>query len=151
MNAPIDPIDQRIIDALAHDGRMSIAALAAEAGLTKTPTQTRLRRLREEGYILGFRAILDPSKLGRDHVAFVEVKLDKTGENALAAFNAAVRKIPEIETCHLIAGAFDYLLKVRTRDIRAYRTVLGERISSLPHVGSTSTHVAMQAVKDEIL
>jgi Lrp/AsnC family transcriptional regulator, leucine-responsive regulatory protein len=60
-----------------------------------------------------------------------------------------VQKVPEIEQCHMIAGAFDYLLKVRTRDIRAYREVLGDTISALPHVASTSTHVSMEAVKDE--
>jgi Lrp/AsnC family leucine-responsive transcriptional regulator len=83
-----------------------------------------------------------------DHVAFAEVKLSDTRENALGEFNAAVRKIKEVEECHMIAGSFDYLLKVRTADIKKYRQVLGERISSLPHVASTSTFVVMQSVKD---
>jgi Lrp/AsnC family leucine-responsive transcriptional regulator len=76
------------------------------------------------------------------------VKLSDTRENALGEFNAAVRKIKEVEECHMIAGSFDYLLKVRTADIKKYRQVLGERISSLPHVASTSTFVVMQSVKD---
>jgi Lrp/AsnC family leucine-responsive transcriptional regulator len=67
----------------------------------------------------------------------------------LTAFNAAALKVPEIEQAHMIAGAFDYLLKVRTRDIRDYRRVLGEVISTLPFVGHTSTHVSMEAVKDQ--
>jgi Lrp/AsnC family leucine-responsive transcriptional regulator len=86
--------------------------------------------------------------MGLGHVTFVEVRLSDTRESALRAFNAAIQSVPEIEQCHMIAGAFDYLLKVRSRDIDAYRRVLGEVISALPHVASTSTHVSMEAVKD---
>ncbi|MCE8467541.1 Lrp/AsnC ligand binding domain-containing protein, partial [Rhodovulum sulfidophilum] len=82
------------------------------------------------------------------HVAFVELRLSDTREAALRAFNAAVRAIPEIEECHMIAGGFDYLLKVRTADMAAYREVMGERISALPHVANSSTFVAMEAVKE---
>ena len=144
----IDRIDRRIIRELSRDGRMSITDLSARVGLSKSPCQARVARLRERGIITGFRAILDPVKLGRDHIAFAEVKLTSTTEAALSAFNAAVRDVAEIEECHMIAGAFDYLLKVRTSDIKAYRQVLGETISALPYVGATSTHVSMQAVKD---
>jgi Lrp/AsnC family leucine-responsive transcriptional regulator len=86
--------------------------------------------------------------MGLDHVAFAEVKLTNTHEDALRAFNEAVKKIPEVEECHMIAGRFDYLLKIRTRDIRRYRHVLGERISELPFVASTSTNVTMETVVD---
>jgi|UniRef100_UPI0035C9F8CF Lrp/AsnC family leucine-responsive transcriptional regulator len=144
----LDPFDVKIIAALVEDGRMPVTELAARVGLSKTPCQVRLKRLVAEGYILGFRAVVDPAKLGLDHVAFVEVKLSDTREQALEAFNRAVRKIREVEECHMIASSFDYLLKVRTSDIRSYRIVLGERISSLPHVASTSTFVAMEAVKE---
>jgi len=74
--------------------------------------------------------------------------MSDTREEALVAFNNAVKLVPEIEECHLIAGAFDYLLKVRTSDINSYRKVLGESISSLPNVASTSTYVSMQPIKD---
>lgn len=144
----IDRIDQNILHWLSVDGRMSVTELAQKVGLSKSPCQVRMKRLQAEGYILGFRAILDDSKLGRDHVAFTEVKLDNTTEKALAAFNNAVLGMPEIEQCHMIAGSFDYLLKVRTKDIGAYRKVLGEQISTLPHVAHTSTFVAMQSVKE---
>ena len=108
----------------------------------------RFKRLVAAGVIQGFRAVLDAEKLGLDHVAFAEVKLSDTREAALEQFNAGVRRIPEIEECHMIAGGFDYLLKVRTSDIRRYRAVLGEKISNLPNVASTSTFVAMETVKD---
>lgn len=145
----LDPIDQKIIDALVEDARLSITDLSKKIGLSKTPCQIRLKRLVDDGYILGFRAILAPHKLNLEHIAFTEVKLSDTREEALSAFNAAVRKIREVEECHMIAGSFDYLLKVRTPDIRRYRHVLGERISTLPHVASTSTYVVMQAVKEK--
>lgn len=144
----LDAFDRRILDVLAVDGRISATGLARRIGLSKTPTQTRLRRLEETGVIRGYRALFDPIRLGRDHVAFVEVKLSDTREAALGAFNAAVLRVPEIEQCHLIAGAFDYLLKVRTTGMASYRRVLAERISTLPHVANTSTYVAMQAVKE---
>jgi Lrp/AsnC family leucine-responsive transcriptional regulator len=144
----IDRFDHAILEALAEDGRMTVTDLAQKVGLSKTPTQVRMRRLIDSGYILGFRAVIDPAKLGLDHVAFTEVKLSDTREQALREFNAAVRKIREVEECHMIASSFDYLLKVRTADIRRYREVLGERISSLPHVASTSTYVAMEAVRE---
>ncbi|GFM27379.1 AsnC family transcriptional regulator [Novosphingobium sp. PY1] len=127
---------------------MTVTDLAREVGISKTPCQVRLRRLLESGVIRGFRAVVDPASLGLDHVAYTEVKLSDTREQALSEFNAAVRRLPEVEECHMIASSFDYLLKVRTADIRRYRIVLGEKISSLPHVSSTSTFVAMETVKD---
>ncbi|MDA7430052.1 Lrp/AsnC ligand binding domain-containing protein [Primorskyibacter aestuariivivens] len=144
----LDRFDRSILTVLAEDGRISITDLAKRIGLSKSPTQARLRRLEQEGVIRGYRALLDPIRLGLDHVAFVEVRLTETRETALDAFNKAVARIPEIEQCHLIAGNFDYLMKIRTTDMRAYRRVLAEKISTLPHVANTSTYVAMQAVKE---
>jgi Lrp/AsnC family transcriptional regulator, leucine-responsive regulatory protein len=144
----IDQFDRKIIEALLDDGRMSVTELARRVGLSKTPCQVRMKRLIDKGYIVGFRAVLDPQKLGLDHVAFAEVRLSDTREKALNEFNAEVKKIKEVEECHMIAGSFDYLLKVRTPDIKKYRHVLGERISSLPHVANTSTFVVMQSVRD---
>lgn len=145
---PIDLFDRRIVEALRADGRLSVTALAKRVGLSKTPCQVRLRRLLDQGYILGFRAIIDPVRLGLDHIAFTEVKLSDTREAALEEFRRAVLRIPEVEECHMIASSFDYLLKVRTADIRRYREVLGERISALPHVANTSTFVAMETIRD---
>jgi Lrp/AsnC family transcriptional regulator, leucine-responsive regulatory protein len=144
----LDQIDRKILEALSDDGRMSITDLAARVGLSKTPCQLRFKRLITEGYIEGFRAVLNPLKMELDHIAFVEVKLANTTETALKSFNDAVKKIREVEECHMIAGRFDYLLKVRTRDIAKYRRVLGEKISTLPHVASTSTNPAMETVKE---
>ena len=144
----LDRFDRKILDVLARDGRISITDLAREIGLSKSPTQARLRRLETEGVITGYRAMMDPVRLGLDHVAFVEVKLNDTREAALTAFNRAIAQLPEVEQAHMMASNFDYLLKVRTTNMSAYRTVLGEKISALPHVASTSTFVVMEAVKE---
>lgn len=149
MNAEhLDRMDQKIVAALAADGRQSMAQLAVNVGLSKTPVQARVRRLEKDGYIRGYTAIIDRERMGEGHIAFVQVTLSDTRSLALDAFNKAILAVPEIEQCHMIAGGFDYLLKVRTRDIASYRRVLGERISALPHVAQTSTFVAMETVKD---
>ncbi len=147
----LDRFDRSILSVLAVDGRISITDLARKIGLSKSPTQARLRRLEADGVITGYRALFDPIRLGLDHVSFVEVRLQDTREAALAEFNAAVARVPEIEQVHLIAGNFDYLMKVRTQNMSDYRRVLAEHISTLPHVSNTSTYVAMQAVKENAL
>ncbi|MCR9236098.1 MAG: Lrp/AsnC ligand binding domain-containing protein [Alphaproteobacteria bacterium] len=144
----LDGFDEKILRVLAHNGRITVTQLAETIGLSKSPCQVRLKRLESEGYILGYRAVLNAQKLDRAHIAFVEVKLKDTREPALQAFNLAAHNVGEIEECHMIAGSFDYLLKVRTKHISEYRRVLGETISGLPHVAHTSTHVAMESVKD---
>jgi len=147
-SSQIDRIDSRIINILVENGRISITELAERAGISKTPCQLRLKRLMDNGIITGFRAVVNPQSMGFDHIAFTQIKLSDTREAALAEFNTAVKKIREVEECHMIASNFDYLLKVRTGDIKKYRMVLGEKISSLPYVTSTSTFVVMQNVID---
>ncbi len=144
----LDRFDHAILRLLSGEGRLSAAEVARRVGLSKSPVQTRIKRLEEIGAITRYRAVLDPIRMGLAHVAFVEVKLSDTREAALSAFNREVLLVPEIEQCHMIASRFDYLLKVRTADIQSYRRLLGEQISALPHVASTSTYVAMEAVKD---
>jgi len=147
----LDRFDRAILDHLSTDGRISVSELARRIGLTKSPTQARLRRLERAGFITGYRAVLNPIRMGLAHVAFIEVRLSDTSEAALAAFNAAVLAIPEVEQCHMIAGGFDYLLKIRTRDMPSYRAVMAGKLSALPHVANTSTFVAMEAVREGAL
>lgn len=150
-DSDLDRFDRAILRVLAGDGRMSITDLARAIGLSKSPTQARLRRLEADGIITGYRALVDPIRLGHDHVSFVEVRLHDTREKALAEFNAAVLRVPEIEQCHMIAGNFDYLIKIRTQSMTDYRRILAEHVSTLPHVANTSTYVAMEAVKENAL
>ncbi len=144
----LDRLDRAILKELQTDARVTITELASRVGLSKTPCQIRMRRLEENGYILGYVALVDQGKLGVNYVTFVQVTLNNTSSKALNAFNKAVRKIAAIEECHMIAGGFDYLLKVRTSDMVAYRDVLATDISALPHVMQTSTFVTMEIVKD---
>ena len=144
----LDRFDDAILRVLAVEGRISATELARRIGLSKSPTQARMKRLEDAGIITGYRANLDPIRMGLAHVAFVEVRLSDTREAALQAFNKGVLAVPEVEQCHMIASRFDYLLKVRTADIQDYRRVLAEQISALPHVAGTSTYVAMEAVKE---
>jgi Lrp/AsnC family leucine-responsive transcriptional regulator len=146
----LDRFDRAILREIAADGRISVTDLAGKVGLSKSPTQARLKRLEATGIITGYRAQIDPIRLGQDHVSFVEVRLHDTRESALASFNAAVLKVPEIEQAHMIAGNFDYLLKIRTHSMSDYRRVLAEKVSTLPHVANTSTYVAMEAVKEVV-
>lgn len=144
----LDKLDMAILRELQKNARITVTELASRVGLSKTPCQVRMKRLEELGYIMGYTALIDQKKLGSKHIAFVQVTMLDTKTRALNAFNEAVRAIPEIEQCHMIAANFDYLLKVRTTDIESYREVLGEKISNLPFVKQTSTFVVMEDVKD---
>lgn len=146
MSDALDPINRRILSALLRNARIPITELAREVGLSKTPVALRIKAMEEMGLITGYRAILSPLKLGLTHVTYVTVNLSDTRQKALEAFNAAVRKVPEVEECYMIAGGFDYQLKLRTRDMPHFRAVMAEQISTLPHVHSTSSYVAMEAV-----
>ena len=144
----LDRFDHAILRVLASEGRITATELARRIGLSKSPTQARMKRLEDAGVITGYRACLSPDLMGLSHIAFVEVRLSDTREAALQAFNKAALLIPELEQCHMIASRFDYLLKIRTKGIQDYRRVLADHISALPHVASTSTYVAMEAVKE---
>ena len=147
-NSQTDRLDHKILSVLQREGRISFVDLASEVGLSKTPCLTRVRRLEEAGYIRSYSANLDPRLLNLGYVVFVEVKLSKTTRDVLTAFNAAVRDIEEVQSCHMVSGGFDYLLKIRTRDMESYTALMIETLSTLPGVVSTTTYPAMQEVKD---
>lgn len=149
MTQNIDQIDRNILSILQSDARASVTEIARQVGLSKTPVSLRIKQLEQIGLITGYRAIVSPIALGLSHVTFVEVRLSDTRELALRRFNEAVRAIVQVEECYMIAGGFDYLLKVRSRDIDEYRQIMGEQISALPYVSATSSYVAMEAVVDD--
>ena len=144
----MDAIDSKILNLLQVDSKMTLRAMADLVGLSPSPLQARIKKLEKSGFIQGYVARLDHQKIGQDHIAFVQVTLSDTRADALAAFNQAVRALNSVEQCHMIAGNFDYLLKVRSSNIQAYRVELAEKISSLPHVASTSTFVSMETVQE---
>ena len=147
MERILDQFDWRILDAMQRDGRLSLADLSEHVGLSKTPCQIRLKRLEEEGFITGYHARLNMRKIHKNYVVFIQVKLEATSRRHLEQFNKAVRKIDSIQSCHMMAGGFDYLLKVRCRNMEEYRAILTDDINDLPGVNQTSTFPVMEEVK----
>ena len=145
----LDSINRRILAELVSNARIPITELARKVGLSKTPVAQRIRQMEEMGLIQGYRAILSPLSLGLTHVTYVEARLNDTRQKALEQFNDGVRAISEIEECYMIAGGFDYLLKVRSRDMTHFRQIMAERISALPHIHATTSYVAMEAVVEQ--
>lgn len=148
MTDDIDQADLRILRAVQANGRLSIAELSEQVGLSKTPCLKRLRRLEEQGYITHYKAVLNASKLHRDYTAFVQVKLASTTRRDMDAFSAAAKAIPQVQSCHMMSGGFDFLLKIQTRDMKTYRELLGDVISELPCIAHTSSYTVMETVKD---
>lgn len=143
----LDKIDRNILDILQKDGRLSNVRLAQIINLSPTPCLERVKRLEKEGFIKGYVALLDPELLGSALVSFIEVSLARTTEQALEVFRTEIWKMEEVQECHMVAGGFDYLIKVRTRDMAHYRKFLGEKLSSLTDISSTHTYVVMEEVK----
>lgn len=144
----LDRIDLRILTALQTDGRLPNLKLAEAVALSPTATLARTQRLQREGFILGYEARLNPLKLGRGLLVFVEVLLDRTTPHVFDAFKAAVQAHGEILECHMVAGGFDYLLKTRCADMAAYRDFAGRVLWQLPGVRETRTYAVMEEVKD---
>ena len=142
-----DRIDLRILGALQGNGRISNIELSRRVNLSPAPCLARVRRLEKSGYISGYRAELNPEKLGLALLAYVEITLDRTTPDVFDRFKQAVQDVPEIEECHMVAGGFDYLIKVRSPDMDAYRKILGEKIATIPGVLQTHTYVVMEQVK----
>jgi len=143
----LDRIDRRLLVRLQQDGRAAVARLAREVHLTVTPTLERVRRLESSGYIEGYFARLNPRRLGLGLLAYVEVSLDRTTPDAFERFKQAMLAHDEVMECHMVAGGFDYLLKVRVTDMESYRRFLGDRIAALRGVQQTHTYFVMEEVK----
>jgi Lrp/AsnC family leucine-responsive transcriptional regulator len=145
----IDATDRRILMELQRDGRITNVALASRCHLSPAACLVRVRGLEQAGYILGYRAVLDPGRLGQAMVVFVEIKLDRTTSDAFKRFASAVAGIPEIVECHMVAGGFDYLIKVRVENMAVYREVLTKVLVELPAVRETHTFAVIEEVKND--
>ncbi len=149
MKHDLDATNLKILRELVKNARIPLTELARKVGLSKTPVALRIKQMEEMGLITGYRTILSPLQLGLTNVTYVQARLSDTRLRALEEFNRAVRDIPEVEECYMIAGGFDYLLKIRTRDMAEYRRIMGDRISTLPHIHATTSFVAMEAVVEQ--
>lgn len=143
----IDPTDRKILRLLQREGRLSNLELADSIHLSPTATAERVKRLTREGYVEGYSARLSPSKLGREMLVFVEIKLDRTTADVFEAFAEAVKRSDDVMECHMVAGGFDYLVKARVQGMAAYRAFLSDVILPLPGVRETHTYAVMEEVK----
>lgn len=146
----MDDIDRRLLRDLQANGRITNQELAQRNNLSPAACHERVRRLREQGYIKGYAAILDPNKLDRSLLIFVEIHLDRTTSDVFDDFAAAIRKMPDVLECHMVAGGFDYLVKARVADMEAYRRFLGDTLVRLPGVRETRTYAVLEEVKNTL-
>ena len=143
----LDRIDRNILIELQKNGRISNIELAKKVGLSASPCLERVRRLEQQGYILGYHAQVDPNKLGAAMLVFVEITLTKTSTDIFEEFSKAVALHDDIQECHLVSGNFDFLLKARVADMSSYRKLLGDTLLRLPGVSESRTYVVMEEVK----
>lgn len=147
-NAALDRTDLKIMRLLQTNGRMSNAEIAERVNVSAATCHRRIQRLFDEGYIKGVRAELDPARIGLGAVVLVGVVLDRSTPDSFAAFEAAVRELDMVLSCHLVAGEFDYLMKLRVRDIESFNRLHGSSIIALPGVRQTRTFFVLKEVTD---
>ena len=146
-DSALDRIDRQILRRLQEDGRLPISELAREVHLTVTPCFERVRRLEAQGYISGYFAHLDAERLGLKLLAYIAVQLDRTTPDVFAKFADAMLGLEEVTECHMVGGGFDYLVKVRVRDMAAFRRFLGDRMAIVKGVQQTHTYFVMEEIK----
>ncbi len=144
-----DLTDEKILRALTRDGRLTNLALAAQIGLSPSATLRRVQELERIGLIRGYRAVLDPEKLGIGFIAYITVGLNTHTKASQEAFERAVILAPQVRECHNITGSVEYLLRVETRDLAAYKHWHTEILGTLPQVRSVTTYVVMGSPKDD--
>ncbi|QVQ52028.1 Lrp/AsnC family transcriptional regulator [Spiractinospora alimapuensis] len=136
MASALDAVDRRIIDLLCEDGRMSIRALADRVHVSRANAYARLNRLRDDGVITGFTAVVDPERYGLGLAAYVSLRIE---QHSWERFRNYLRDIPEVDHAALVSGDVDLLLRVRVTDAAALRTFVLERLQRIPEVKSTQT------------
>lgn len=144
----LDRIDRMILDILQRDGRIAISELAARVNLSTTPCSERVKRLERDGIIMGYYARLNPEKLERNLLVFLEIKLSAKSGDVFEQVARDLSEIPEVLECHLISGDFDYLVKARLKEMSAYRRLLGDLLKKLPSSASSHSYVVMEEVKE---
>lgn len=145
--ADLDDLDLRILDALQKDATLSTTDLAAQVGLSQSPCWRRLTRLREAGYIKSQVTLLDRERLGLGTLVFAQVRLSAHGRINLDEFSEAIRTYPEVVECHAVMGSFDFLLRIITRDMKAYERFVFGKLSSLRGVQEITSFAALSEVK----
>jgi Lrp/AsnC family leucine-responsive transcriptional regulator len=147
-NDEIDRIDRRILHLLQRDGRMTNADLAQAVNVSPATCHRRTQRLFDDGYIRSVRAEVAPEKVDRSALVIVGVVLDRSTPESFRSFEAAIKKLRFVLDCHLVAGDFDFFLKIRVRDISDFNKLHGDQLISLPGVRQTRTFFVMKEVVD---
>ena len=147
--ADLDIISDKILHALSRDGRLSNLELADRVGLSPSACSRRVQELERSGLIRGYRAVLDRSQLGIGFTSYVAVGLSQHTKKDQHGFEAAIAQAPEVRECHNVTGTFEYLLRVETADLAAYKHFHTEVLGILPQVSSISSFVVMGSPKDE--
>jgi Lrp/AsnC family transcriptional regulator, leucine-responsive regulatory protein len=148
VNSGIDRIDRKILQLLQRDGRISNADLATAVNVSPATCHRRTQRLFDEGLIRSVRAEVAPEKVDRSALVIVGVVLDRSTPESFRAFEAAIKKLRFVLDCHLVAGDFDFFLKIRVRDIHDFNKLHGDQLISLPGVRQTRTFFVMKEVVD---
>lgn len=143
----MDRTDALILDALLRDGRMQNNDLAALVNLSPSPCLRRVRSLEEAGVILGYTALLDPTKVGLGLLAYVSVKLEKKGQMPAAEFARAVDAWPEVIECHSLTGDMDYLMRVQVEDLAHFSRFMMGKLLEQPGVADVKSSFALERVK----
>ncbi|MEO0608334.1 MAG: Lrp/AsnC family transcriptional regulator, partial [Pseudomonadota bacterium] len=143
----MDQIDRKILVALQSNCRRSISEIADQVGMSLSACARRISLLEENGFIDGYGARLNGDKLGYGMTFFVEVSLDSQTDSALAAFEKAAKRRPEVLECHLMTGHADYLIKVAAHDTRDYEATYRKVVAALPHVSRIQSSLVMKTVK----
>lgn len=143
----LDEIDRRILRELQQDGRLSNAALAEKVGLSATPCWRRVKRLEDEGYILGYVALVNPQKVGLADSVFAQVTLEKHQGMALASFGEEVQRMPEVLDAFVVAGEADYWLRVAVPNSAGYEQFLSQKLLKVPGVSHVHSAYVLKQVK----
>lgn len=143
----MDSLDHKILRELQAEGRLSHQELAERIGLSPSPCARRIRKLETEGYITGYSAEIDETKLGFAFSVFISVRLDRQIDDRLVAFEREVGRCPEVVDCWLMTGSFDYLLRVAVRDLEEFEHFLTRRLTKLPGVASLESSIPIRRVK----
>jgi Lrp/AsnC family transcriptional regulator len=144
----LDKLDRRILDLLQREGALPVAEVASRTGLSTTTCWRRIQHLEQCGVIRGRVALLDRAALGLDVTIFAHVKLSTQGRDAIAAFAEAIRERPEVLDCYTTMGEWDFMLRVVTRDIKAYEAFYLDHLSKLPNVQSINSSVTVTVIKE---
>lgn len=143
----LDAIDARILSVLQRRGRISNAELSEEVALSPSACHRRVQRLESSGIIAAYVALLDPRRVERATVVFVEITLSAQAEEVLDAFEREVARIPDVLECHLMAGAADYLLKVVARDSEDFARIHRQKLARLPGVAQMQSSFSLRTVR----